>query len=47
MAVRSRIAAMAIAFTDRAGKKTPANLAKATATAAIVPVWITSTRVQP
>ena len=29
------------------GKKTPANLAKATATAAMVPVWITRNSVQP
>ena len=29
------------------GKKTPRNFAKATATAAMVPVWITRNRVQP
>ena len=32
---------------DTQGTSTPRNLAKATATAAIVPVWITRKRVQP
>ena len=36
-----------VTCSPREGKRTEVNLAKATATAAIVPVWITMNRVQP
>ena len=50
VAVRARTTAAATAFiappaTD--GTRSPRNVAKATATAAIVPVWMTSAIVQP
>jgi hypothetical protein len=45
--VRKMMRAMATAFCGRSGRKTPRNLAKATATAAMVPVWITVKKVQP